>query len=146
MKKHITRRHQDPEEGSAKKFIKSILTGTACSILTAVILSLVFSAVALAFGDPNAPVIAFSLSALIIASFLGGFVALKLNSSSALACGLITGALLLLLCVFCTFIFPGENSSSSAIGIIAFRVAIPVSSLAGAYIGLSKPKKKKRGK
>ena len=146
MKKHITRKHQEFSEGSFRKFTKSIILGATCAMLTAAILSLIFSATAMAFSDPNEAITAFSLFALIIASFWGGFVALKLNASSALACGLVTGTLLLLVCVFCTFIFPSNTADTGVGSIILFRSAIPIASSAGAYVALSKPKKKRRGK
>ena len=146
MKKQKAHKRTEHSEGSVKKFIKSVVIGSISSMLIAVILSFVLSAVALAFSDPNEVISALSLSALILASFCGGFITLKMNSSSALACGLITGTITLLFCVFLSFIFPKGDGTANALGVIVFRAVIPITSLLGAYVALSKPKPKRRGK
>lgn len=142
MKNKKFRRNHESSDPTVSRLIKSIAIGFASSMALAVALSFIFSAISMSFKDPNRLIVGGSLAALFISAFFGGFITAKVNSSSALLCGLITGALLLVFILFCSFIFKSEKSATGIINILAYRISVPVFSIIGAYSGLIKPKKR----
>jgi putative membrane protein (TIGR04086 family) len=76
-----------------KRFIKAVVTGTVCSLLTSVILMCVLAAVILSSGLLSSDVLGYVMTGITAASVLaGGFIAAKINGGAAIPAGLATAA------------------------------------------------------
>ena len=146
-KKNHTKRpvsKSNSESHTVSQTARSIGIGIASSFIAAAVLTVLFSFAALCFKDPNKTVPLFAFLALSLASLTGGFISMKLNSSSFLLCGLLTGCGILIFCLFLSFVFKAPHASSGIVTVIAFRASIPIFSLFGSFIAMRKPKPRKR--
>ena len=113
--------------------------GAAIAVLCALLLTFAVSAILYSTSDPSRLITPAAFSVLYISALAGGFAAARFNRGSALLCGLLVGAMLVVFGF--TVSLPISRSLSSDYGIpveIGLRVAVIVCSLIGAFIGVTK--------
>jgi len=137
------KKHLSTSSATLPRTAKSVFLGSGIALISVFILIIILSAFSLVFNDPNKMIVPFALTAILVSSFIGGFISSKLNSSSALICGLLCGAILLVFYLFGSFIFKSQASSATMLHILGFRICVPIMSVIGAYLGI-KPSKPKR--
>ncbi len=125
----------------------SSLFGAVLALAVMLALILLFCAVALAFEYPHKFLTPLSLFSLGAAAFFGGMIATRKNGGSALLCGLLSGALLLLTLKILTVIIPVSQavSASELTAKLLSLSALPLSAL-GAFLGVPQSKNKSRHK
>ncbi len=122
-----------------KGVLSCSLVGVAVAVVLAVILSLLLAFVLLQTADPTAYVTPTALSVLYVSAFIGGFSASLINRGSAVLCGVTVGLAILALDYLLSFTLSGNMSADyGLLGYAALRIAIPVCSLIGAFIGVTK--------
>ena len=119
--------------------------GVAASVICVILLGFIMAAIIYRTSDPTSYIVPAAFSALYISSLIGGFFSSKLNGGSALLCGLLTGAMLLV--VMFLISLPVSNDLSADLGIIeniSLRAAIMVCTILGAFIGVTKQRSKSK--
>jgi putative membrane protein (TIGR04086 family) len=128
-----------------KGFLPCSLIGALIAIAISAVLAIVFSYILYKTADPTRYLTPVALSVLYVSALLGGFIAVRFNSGSALLCGLVTGVLLIAITfIFSLLVKQSLSSDHSAMDAIALRATIPVCSIIGAFIGNSKPSSDKK--
>ena len=144
-KNNARKRGADRERG-AVSLIKCSLMGLGFSLVVALVLWFVASAIAYANNDPDSVAGGLGLATIYLAGFAGGFFAVKMNRESALLCGLVCGGLLFLVTLFVSVIFSRSYSSNYSLIVSAgMRAVIILFSVFGAFAGLHrKPSRHRR--
>lgn len=141
------RKSRGEEYGKAVSVIRSSFIGLGVSLIFAVVLWFVASAVAYANKDPDAVAGGLGFAAIYISSMAAGFAAVRVNGHSALFCGLLSGGLLALLMFFVSIFFNSSYSSDYPfILALGMRGIMVLFSVFGAFAGLHRTSRKKRGK
>jgi len=133
------------EQGSFSNLLQSALFGALCGMIAAVLLLFAATAICYATDDPAARTTVAGLAALYVSSLVAGFAALRRHRSMALACGSLSGLLLMLvfLCLSLLLRNHEEPAFSSALSLLLRALMIPTAAVGG-YLGLSKKAPKKR--
>lgn len=125
------------------KLVKSCLFGVLGAVIMSALLLLVFNYICYTNDDPDKYLGVLGVTALLMAAFSGGFISAKLNRESGLVCGLITGAIFVLLVVLLSFSLQTEGNGMTTKSYLIFAL-VPVLSAVAGLLGL--PSKKKRKK
>lgn len=135
--------HQKEGEKGLASLLQSSLFGSLIGLVTAFVLLLGGTAIAMRASDPDAMISPLSLFALYASAFFGGFFALRKNRSSALVCGSLSGAFLLLFFLVLSF-FLRANSETHFPSLVAWllRIAMLPISAAGGFLGMSQKAKR----
>lgn len=129
-------RTKDSQEGLGSFFV-SALIGLAVAVGSALLLSLILTAVALGMDDPMKPLGAFALGTLIIGAFAGGISAgIKSGDPAA---GLITGALYVVLAWLASLII--GRKSDPLITALVYALCL-AASFAGSFIPTRRRKRR----
>lgn len=119
------------------------LFGCAAATALAVLLTIIMAAVIYKTADPAHYVVPSAFSALYISAFIGGIATTRLNGGSALLCGLLCGAVFMILGLLLSLFIPSTISADYGIvGGLSLRLFIIVCSVFGAFIGTTKKKSK----
>ncbi len=141
------RKGRGEEYGKAVSVIRSSFIGLGVSLAFAVVLWFVASAVAYANNDPDSVAGGLGFAAIYISSMAAGFAAVRVNRQSALLCGLLSGGLLALMMFFVSIFFtPSYSSNYPFILSFGMRAAMVLFSVLGAFAGLHRTSRRKRGK
>ena len=123
----------------------AILEGLAASLITAVLLALVFAGVSLLFEDTSTAAKYFGFATLYISALVGGFFAQKRCKGAPFAVGLISGVVLFATVSVLSLVIPFDFSSGwSPLTSWLLRLPVIVLSVAGALLAEYKPKKRRR--
>ena len=133
------------KSGFPKGIVHCCAVGLLFSVILGVFLALVMSWIICETDDPARYVTPTALIALYVPAFFGGFAAAVLNKKSALLCGLGVGVMLVALMFIASLLISntlsGENGVISA---VALRMAVLVSSILGAFVGITKKSSRKK--
>ena len=114
------------------------------SVLVGFLLTLVGSLLSYFYVDPDRLIPTIALCSSGISALVGGFCALRIHGHGALLCGALNGlsmiALMMLISLFFTPYASGYSAGTSAL----LHASYPLLSIAGAYLGLKKPKQKRK--
>ena len=137
-------RKQAPQEDSPRLFALHAAKSALFSVLFGLLLLLLLS-LALSYTPNPSPFIgpigwiSSGLTALV-----GGIIAVRIHGKSALLCGAVNGCVLMALMLIASLFFK-ENASSLSVGMcIALHAAFLALSIAGGYVGMPKPSKRKK--
>ena len=115
------------------------LRGFTISLIIGIAMTLVMSAIVFSAKDPNKYITPAAFTVLYVCSLLGGFISSRLNKGSALLCGLLYSAMLLVLLLMASLLFGGELSSDRSVQMaIGLRALVVASALTGSFIGTYK--------
>ncbi len=132
------------EKGSFVAFTRALAIGFGVMVLTAVILMLVLSAVALNSDDADALVVPFALTSLVVSLLVGGFVLGRLGESSGFAHYVTSGAggvLQIVVMMLLSLFFDGDAIAlGTPVRLLLYVLAVAVCVLGGA---IGKPRSKK---
>ena len=123
--------------------LKSSLFGSAIGIVCAFALMMIGAFVCYSSPDPHKLTGAVSLAALYLSSLVSGFTAVRRNRSSALLCGGLSGAFLMLFFIICSLFFDLESAFDFPISIL-LRVCIIATAALGGYAGLKRNTNKRK--
>ena len=119
-----------------KKLLKSLITGMLCGIAVITILTLLFAFVLVISGAYPTDIISYiSLVFLGVGGLVGGYIAARLNKSSGLAVGALTGFI-----IFLIILIVGLSQSAATISLYTlykFLILIIFSALGG-ILGINK--------
>ena len=135
----------DNDSLDLKSLFSSAFKSMLISFAISVVLAFGLCAIAFMTSDPMAYALPLSMASLYIPSFFAGFLCSRFKGSSALICGLLSGGMFMLLYMFLSLFLPREMSANYTFFTSAIlHLLIAVFSVFGAYIGLCRPKKKRR--
>ena len=121
-----------------RPFLLACLLSQIAWFLSALVLLLIFCAIAVSMEDPDSVTVPFSLCALYLSAFIGGIAAVRL-SGDGIASGAVSGCFTMLL-VFALTALPLENAPFEfPLSLILTACIVPASVL-GAVIGHKKQK------
>jgi putative membrane protein (TIGR04086 family) len=123
--------------------LKSSLFGAVIGIACAFVLMMIGAFVCYSSGDPHKLIGAVSLVALYLSSLISGFAAVRRNSSSALLCGGLSGAFLMLFFIVCSIFFDSGSSFDFPVSIL-LRVGIIAVAALGGFSGLKRNTNKRK--
>lgn len=123
---------------------RALALGSLVSCALALALSLVGAAVASANADPESLLFPLSIAITATAALAGGFVTRRAARLSPLVCGLLHGAVLLLITLALACLGESENASASETVRWGLRGGMLAFSFLGALLGANLPKSKKR--
>ena len=116
------------------------------TVLSGGLLTLVCSLAAYFYADPDQLILPLALAACGLSAMIGGFAAVRLHGHGALLCGSLNGlAATALMILVSLFLKPYAFGYSAAVSCI-LHVAFLALSIAGAYLGLRRPQKRKKRK
>lgn len=127
--------------------LPSTLRGYLVSLAIGAAMTLVLSFAVYSLADPNRYLLPVSFCILYISSLLGGFFSAKFNRGSALLCGLLNAAMLLVTMLLVSLFFGEAYSADRSLGLsIGLRGITVLLSVLGAMVATHKssPKKRKR--
>ena len=135
-----------PSVGSSGIF-RSTLRGYALSLVIGGALTLVLSALVYSLADPNRYLTPVAFCILYISALFGGFLSARFNRGSALLCGLLNAALLLVTMLAVSLLFDGSYSADHSPGLsVGLRGVAALLSVLGAGIGAHKKQTKRKRK
>ena len=133
-------------KSSSGGILRSTLKGYLFSLIIGAVMTLVLSALVYSLSDPNRYIAPVAFCILYISALFGGYLSAKFNRGSALLCGALYSAMMLLSMLTASLFFGGSYSADYslplAIGLRGIAAALAV---IGAMISTHKqPKKRKR--
>ena len=149
MKKSKAKHFSTNNEGvKAKKLLLSSIFGSAIGTLIFIIILMIFSAISMMISSPHSLLLPLSFFSVYSSAFLAGLISLKRNDSSdALLCGCICGALfMLVLWGMLSIVGYALPSAKSASMPFMLKILIIPSSVLGAFAGMTTPAKKAKRK
>lgn len=124
-------------------FIKNCVKGFLVSILSSVVLLLLFGWICFMQEDPDGLIGILGRVALYVSAFLGGLFASRFNRSMGLVSGLTTGGIFMLTVVMLSMFLRESDSPLSFMTWVMFLLIAVVAALGG-YFGVPSGKRKKR--
>ena len=128
------RRKKQASADGVSGVVNGTIWGAACGLIALPVLGIVFSFLALSFEDPEALTSYFAVAALYISAIAAGAVAALKQRENPLACGLFSGAVIMIFLWAASFLFPRDYSANiPAFYALGMRGLTVAASLAGAY-------------
>ena len=106
-----TRSRDGQDEATLSAIIKNSAIGLIGFVVCGLTLVTAACAGAYASNDPSALIIPLGLAALLLSSFAGGFITVKLTRSAPALCGMIFGAMSAVIMLALSLLFSGAQSS-----------------------------------
>ena len=147
--KHKTK-HREKERGGngSSRLLSGATSSALISFSVSVLLAALISALALNSADPLSIIRPAALAVLYLSSFSSGFVCMKRVRESAIVCGTLSGAVLMLTFLLVSLLLPDSLSSPHPFALsLSLHSLIILFSILGSYTaknGLSKRRKRKR--
>ncbi len=133
--------------GSVPGLLKSSAIGAGCGLLFSLLLALIGAVICICSSDPHALIVPVGLIALYFSALLGGWIAIRHHKSAPLPCGVICGAMMLLLFLLVSLFFDKTKSNGFSFGIsLLLRALLPFFSLLGARMGMKRRNGSRRAK
>lgn len=125
------------------KIFTSSLKGAALGLVISLILALIMTLIALNSGDPSALLSPLALATLYVSAFVSGFIATRINGSSSLVCGIISGGIFMIFYMAVKFILPHADTQSHNFFVsFLYHVLTVVMAILGGYAAQTKRTKK----
>lgn len=135
--------HGTASADSPARFFRDIGKSALWSLLTGLLLLLIFSLVAYFTPDPNRWILPLGILAAALTALLGGVYAIRLHGHAAFLCGLSVGCVLFAVMLLASlFLIPLASGYPAWVSCL-LHVGFLVLSVAGAVIGKKKPKRRK---
>lgn len=134
--------HSAPEEETPALWAKHLGKSLLATFCFGVVFTLAGALCAYFYPDPDRLIMPLSLCASALTALCGGFVTVKIHGHSALLCGLLNGTLFTVLMLAASLFFRTHASGYSAGISCLLHTGFLLCSVAGAYLGLKKRKKK----
>lgn len=99
------------EDMALKKYIKPVFTGVCFGLAISFVLLFLFSVIVSSANLPQSAIGIFSFVALVLGSFVAGFVSSRIVKKNGLIIGLITGAILFLILIVSSLFVVSESFS-----------------------------------
>lgn len=142
------RGQHEKEMGGIPRLILTATKSALLSLFFSFLLAALISALALNSADPLSIIRPAALAVLYLSSFSSGFVCMKRVRESAIVCGTLSGAVLMLTFLLVSLLLPDSLSSPHPFALSLFlHSLIILFSILGSYTaknGLSKRRKRKR--
>lgn len=142
------RGQHEKEMGGIPRLILTATKSALLSLFFSFLLAALISALALNSADPLSIIRPAALAVLYLSSFSSGFVCMKRVRESAIVCGTLSGAVLMLTFLLVSLLLPDSLSSPPPFALSLFlHSLIILFSILGSYTaknGLSKRRKRKR--
>lgn len=130
--------NSDTQNSFSQIFISAFF-GTAIGVICALILTVVGTLLCYSAKDPDTLITPVAFAVLYLSSMVAGFAAVRKNRSSALLCGGLSGALIMLLFLFCSIFLKGNAPSPIKFPLsLLLRFFMIVAAILGGYIGLGR--------
>ena len=147
--KHRRKYHEkDRGRNGSSRLFSTATKSALISLLLAILLAALLSLILLKTADPISLITPTALAVLYLASFSSGFVCMKRVRESYLACGTLSGAILMLTFLLVSLLLPDSLSSPRPFALSLFlHSLIIIFSILGSYTaknGLSKRRKRRR--
>ena len=127
--------------------LHSTLHGYLLSLAIGAAMTVLLSALVYSLDDPNRYLAPVAFCILYVVALFGGFLSAKFNRGSALLCGLLNAALLLLTMLAASLLFDGRYSADRSVGLsVGLRGLAALISVVGAMIGTHKKEIKRKRK
>ncbi len=110
----------------------SALKGMVVGVLVTLVLSLIFTAIALAFDDPKSVVDLLSYATLAISALFVGIIAVKSDGEHRVTASLIGGIMYVILLFIISLFMSGEGVPSPILRVLVWALSIGVCILGGA--------------
>ena len=142
-KKMRKRTHENGSDGFG--LLRHALTGTAISAIAGAALLLISAGIAYSCDDPHSVTTPLALLSLYLSALIGGFSASRMHRSDALLCGTVSGGVLMLLYLLLScFLSEGFETPLPLYLLLILRLMIVVCAILGGFLGLPRPKKRRR--
>lgn len=152
MQQSAKHAHQKPARRTQKKVNRShdneqslqfgtLFKGTAITLGIGMALTVITSLIAYFSADPNLLIRPLGLTAAAMTALIGGFVTIRLHGHSALLCGLFNGGMLTCAMILASLFLKAYASGYSTLVSTLLHTALILFSVAGAFLGMSRPKK-----
>lgn len=136
------KRSRSPEESnSIPALFQSCAIGFACALLCAALLLVLCAALCSRSPDPQKMILPLGLGTLYLSAFLAGMIAVRRYGCSALLCGALCGALLLVFFWILSAFFQGNDTFSLPLSLI-LRLMTVLFPILGAFCGLKRTSKR----
>lgn len=130
---------QNEMQGGLIKALQSSLFGVGIALGFSLILMFVSAFICYSSSDPDKLITPLSLCSLYLPALAGGFAAVKKNKGSALACGGLCGALIVIILFFASLFLGSKAQASLSFPIsLLVRALVILTSAAGGFLGLKK--------
>ena len=142
--KHTPHARKSTAESTAANFMKALFKSISITLGIGTVLLISASLAAYFYVDPATIIRPLALSASALTAFTGGIVAARMHQkSSALACGLRNGGILIALMILISLFLKPYASGYSAIVSLILHAAFLLLSVIGATVGKRSPQKKR---
>lgn len=128
---HTNRATSNTPAASWIALLRNAAIGTGCALCIALLFLLVATLVAQHVTDPNILIAPLGLIALYLAALCGGFIITRLQGGDPLLCGLVGGALILLICLAVGLCLPAPGTSHAGNALLT-RLPVPLLSILSA--------------
>lgn len=121
------------------KAVKAVISGTVIAVISSIVVTVIISFIITLLGKlPENSLEYISLAILGIGSLIGGYIAGRINKSSALIIGILTGIF-----IFVIVLFAGINTISNGFEVLSLfkLIIILLFSITGAVTGVNKKQK-----
>lgn len=121
------------------KAVKAVISGTVIAVISSIVVTVIISFIITLLGKlPENSLEYISLAILGIGSLIGGYIAGRINKSSALIIGILTGIFILVI-----VLFAGINTISNGFEVLSLfkLIIILLFSITGAVTGVNKKQK-----
>ncbi len=134
-------RHTPEESTSLSSLLGSCGIGFAAALICAALLLLLCAALCCRSADPQKLILPLGLGTLYLSAFLGGMIAVRRYGSSALLCGTLCGALLLVFFWILSAFFQKDSAFSIPLSLI-LRLLTALFPILGGFCGLKRTAKR----
>ena len=148
MKKTSTPRRRtthaaNGESSSAGLLAKHIGKSLLITLLAGAVLLVAFSLAAYFYADPGWLIRPLGLCALAVTALIGGIAAIRIHGKAALLCGILNGCALTAIMLLLSLCFR-QHASGYSLGLtLLLHAGVLLLSVAGAFMGLKKPMKRR---
>ena len=137
---HAKGQHRQ-QDNTQQLMPKLLLKGSAITIGIGFAMTVVTSLIAYFSTDPNTLIRPLAWGASAITALIGGFITTRLHKHSALICGLFSGGMMTCMMILASLFLKSFASGYSTLISALLHTGFILLSVAGAFLGLEKPKK-----
>ena len=142
--RRCTTRGTNGDSPSAGILAKHIVKSLLITLLAGAVLLVTLSLAAYFYADPGQLIRPLGLCTLALTALIGGIAAIRIHGHSALVCGLLNGCAFTAITLLLSLCFR-QHAASYSLGLtLLLHAGVLLLSVAGAFMGLKKPAKKRQ--
>ena len=146
VKKKSTARMREPSHGTSVPegilLMKNALIGAVIAFALALLLLLLTTVIVSRAKDPLSWVVPLAIGTLYLTAMIAGIIARQFHRQTPIACGLLAGVILLLLCMAFSLFIPQDLQTTEEH--LWIHIIAPLFAVMGAYIGHFHPPKHRK--